>query len=131
MTSFEQLIHFHILINSCLSVLEIINLNKSDSETQIEYSSHIVLSYIKKYLTRLGEMTIFSPRLENYQFSLDIFDRRQHYIPILHNYVCENDEKILWKRQNILHVSIFSFSSYISKHYFLMVLLVQIESICR
>ena len=30
---------------------------------------YIVLYYIKKYLTRLGEMIIFLPRLENYQFS--------------------------------------------------------------
>ena len=34
---------------------------------KIEYV-HSVAVY-KKYLTRLGEMIIFSPRLENYQFS--------------------------------------------------------------
>ena len=34
---------------------------------RIEYV-HSVVVY-QKYLTRLGEMIIFSPRLENYQFS--------------------------------------------------------------
>ena len=29
----------------------------------------IVLSFIKKYLTRLGEMIIVSPTVDNYQFS--------------------------------------------------------------
>ena len=55
------------LLNSCLSVLEIIKFNKSDVERLIEYV-HSVTVY-QKYLTRLGEMIIFSPRLENYQFS--------------------------------------------------------------
>ena len=32
MTSLQHLIHFHILLNSCLSVLEITKLNKSDVE---------------------------------------------------------------------------------------------------
>ena len=45
----------------------------------------------QKYLTRLWDMIIFSPRLENYQLSilptsLDIFAIRQHYIHIL----CKN-----------------------------------------
>ena len=67
MTSLQYVIHFHILLNSCLSVLEITKLNKSDVERQIEYV-HSAVVY-KKYLTRLREMIIFSPRLENYQFS--------------------------------------------------------------
>ena len=39
----------------------------------------------QKYLTRLGELIIFEPWLENYHFptELDIFDIRQHYIRIL------------------------------------------------
>ena len=71
MTSLKQLSHFHILKNSSLSVLEIINLDKSDVERYIEYA-HSVVVY-RKYLTRLGEMIIF-PTL------LDIFDKRQHFI---------------------------------------------------
>ena len=43
------------------------NLNKSDFERQIEYLYSVAV--YQKYLTRLGEMIIFSPRLENYQFS--------------------------------------------------------------
>ena len=42
-------------------------LKKSDVEKYIEYIYSIVV--YQKYLTRLGEMIIFSPRLENYQFS--------------------------------------------------------------
>ena len=52
-----------------------------------------MLSYIKKYLTRLREMLIFSPRLEKLSVlstSLDIFDIRQHYIHILYKRVLEN-----------------------------------------
>ena len=67
MTSLQNVIHFHILLNSCLSVLEITKLNKSDVERKIEYV-HSAFVY-QKYLTRLREMIIFSPRLENYQFS--------------------------------------------------------------
>ena len=67
MTSLQHLFHFHILLNSCLSVLVIIKLNKSDVERYIEYVHGAVV--YQKYLTRLGEMIIFSPRLENYQFS--------------------------------------------------------------
>ena len=47
--------------DSCLSVLEIIILNKSDHERFIEYV-HSVVVY-QKYLTRFGEMIIFSPLL--------------------------------------------------------------------
>ena len=53
--------------NSCLSELEIIKLNKSDVERYIEYVYSVVV--YKKYLSRLGEIIVFSPRLENYQFS--------------------------------------------------------------
>ena len=42
-------------------------LNKSDVERYIEFV-HSIFIY-QKYLTWLGEMIIFSPRLENYQFS--------------------------------------------------------------
>ena len=42
-------------------------LNKSDIERSIEYV-HSAVVY-QKYLTRLEEMIIFSPRLEKYQFS--------------------------------------------------------------
>ena len=66
-TSLQHLIHFHILLNSCLSVLEIIKLNKSDVEIYIDYV-HSAVVY-QKYLTRLGKMIIFSPRFENHQFS--------------------------------------------------------------
>ena len=58
MTSLQHLIHFHILIKSCLSVLEIIKLNKSDVQRYIEYV-HSAVVY-QKYLTRLEEMIIFS-----------------------------------------------------------------------
>ena len=47
---------------------------------------HSVAVY-QKYLTRLGEMIILSPRLENYQFSqprsIFSFYIRQHYVCIL------------------------------------------------
>ena len=42
-------------------------LNKSDVERLIEYVHGAVV--YQKYLTRLKEIIIFSPRLENYQFS--------------------------------------------------------------
>ena len=42
-------------------------LNNSDVERQIQYVYSVAV--YQKYLTRLGEMIIFSPRLENYQFS--------------------------------------------------------------
>ena len=51
-------------VNFTLSVLEIIKLKKSDVEEYV----HIVAVYIK-YLTRLGGMITFSPRLEIFQFS--------------------------------------------------------------
>ena len=51
--------HFHILLNSCLSMLQIIKLNKLDVERKIEYL-HSVAAY-QKYPTRLEEMIIFSP----------------------------------------------------------------------
>ena len=47
--------------------MKIIKLNKSNVERQIEYF-HSVVVY-KKYLAWLGEMIIFSTRLEYYQFS--------------------------------------------------------------
>ena len=47
----------YILLHSCLSVLEIIELNKSDAERQIEWI-HSAAIY-EKYLKRLGEMKIF------------------------------------------------------------------------
>ena len=46
---------------------KIMKLNKSDFERLLEYVHSAVV--FQKYLTRLGEMIIFSPRLENYQFS--------------------------------------------------------------
>ena len=70
MTSLKHLTHFHILLNSCLSVLDIIKLNKSDAERLILFV-HSAVVY-QKYLSRLGEMIIFSPRLENYQFTQPI-----------------------------------------------------------
>ena len=57
--------HFHILLNLYLSVLQIRKLNKSGVEREYVYS----VAVYQKYLTRLGEMIIFSPKLENYQFS--------------------------------------------------------------
>ena len=43
--------------------------NKSGVERLIEYVHSVVYQkYISKYLRRLREMIIFSPRLENYQF---------------------------------------------------------------
>ena len=48
-------------------VVQIIKLNMSDVDRYIEYI-HSVVVY-QNYLTRLGEMIIFSLRLENYQFS--------------------------------------------------------------
>ena len=41
--------------------------NKSDVERLIECVRSVVVYH--KYQTRLGEMIIFSPRLESYQFS--------------------------------------------------------------
>ena len=67
MASLQHQIHFHMMLKSCLSVLEIIKLNKSDVERLIE-CVHSVVVY-QKYLTRLREMIIFEPWLENYQFS--------------------------------------------------------------
>ena len=64
MTSLQHVIQYHILLNSGMSVLEITKLNKSDVERQIEYI-HSAVVY-QKYLIRLREMIIFSPRLENY-----------------------------------------------------------------
>ena len=52
---------------SCLSALEIIELNKLDVGREMKYE-HSVAVY-QKYLTRLGEMIILSPRLEYYLFS--------------------------------------------------------------
>ena len=59
--------------------------NKSGVEREYVYS----VAVYQKYLTRLGEMIIFSTRLENYQSptSLDIFDIVQHYIHIFH--ICD------------------------------------------
>ena len=51
----------------CCRNLEIIKLNKSNAEIYIEYV-HSVVVY-QKYLSRLGEVIIFEPWLENYQFS--------------------------------------------------------------
>ena len=51
----------------CLSVFVLMKLNKSDLERKIEYVYSVAV--YQNYLTRLGEMIIFSPRLENYQFS--------------------------------------------------------------
>ena len=64
---FPLLLNFHILLNSCLAGLEIIKLKTSDVERLIEYVYSVAV--YQKYLTRLGEMIIFSPKLENYQFS--------------------------------------------------------------
>ena len=71
---------FSYTLNSCMLMLEIMKLNKSDVERKIEYVHSAVL--YQKYLTWLGEMIILSPRLENYQ--LDIFDIRQYNICILY-----------------------------------------------
>ena len=43
-----------------------VRINKSVVERYIEYIHSIVM--YQKYLTQFGEMLIFSPRLENYQF---------------------------------------------------------------
>ena len=43
------------------------NLTKSDIERSIIYVHSVAL--YQKYLTRSGEMIIFSPKLENYLFS--------------------------------------------------------------
>ena len=58
---------FPYMLNSCLSVLQIIKLNKADVERSIEYVYSVAV--YQKYLTRLGEMIIFSPTLKGYQFS--------------------------------------------------------------
>ena len=60
--------------------VKIIKFNKSDIERKIEYAYSVVV--YQKYLTRLGELIIFSPRL-------DIFDMRQHYIRIHYKSICE------------------------------------------
>ena len=50
-----------------VSNLEIITLNKLDIERYIEYVHRVVV--YQRYLTQLGEMIIFEPRLKNYPFS--------------------------------------------------------------
>ena len=68
MTSLEQPVHFHILLNLYFSVLEI---NKYDVERYKEYVHSVVV--FEQYLTRLGEILLTS---------LDIFDIRQRILYI-------------------------------------------------
>ena len=64
--------------NSWLSVLEIIKLNKSDVERQIEYGWENPVGRNDNFLAKARKLSFL-------QISLDIFDIRQHYIRILYS----------------------------------------------
>ena len=86
MTSLQQLIQFHILLNSCLSKLKIIKLIKSEVERQIEYVYSVAV-YQKKKINSVGRNNNFlanAQKLSILSTSLDIFDIQQHYIRILY-----------------------------------------------
>ena len=86
--------------HSCLWVLEIIKLNKSNVERS-EYI-HTVVVY-QKYLIRLREIL---------PTKLDIFDIRQHYVLIL--YICIIS---FWLETNVLRIR---FLNYLGGYLFLL-----------
>ena len=64
----HDVIHFHIMLNF-LSVAVRNNKYKQIGLWKIKRNTYIVLSYFKKYITRLGELITLSPRLDNNHFS--------------------------------------------------------------
>ena len=71
---------FTIFACSCLSVLHIIKLNKSDFQRQIEHVHSVVVSKISNSVGRNDNFLAKAGKLSILPTWLDIFDIRQHYI---------------------------------------------------
>ena len=99
-----QLIYIHILLNSCLSVLEKMEINKSDVERFI-YEVNSVVVY-QKLITRFGEVIIIQDSISTDYPNLVAVYRAQH--PVFTIFVSG-------KLQLIFDNTMFVFSFYLLK----------------
>ena len=79
--------HFRILLNSFFSVSEIIKLNNSDGERDIEYAhSVVVYKRISNSVGRNNNFLAKARKLSILPTSVYIFYARQHYVRILYSF---------------------------------------------
>ena len=88
MTSLKQLIHFHILLNSC-----VVGVRNNKTQQKIitlkgKWNKNIVLPYIKisNWVGRNDNFLAKGRKLSILPTSLDIFDIWQHYVRIFYLY---------------------------------------------